>query len=245
MAANLQTLAKEIDEDFQKVKSTPFGRRGIYYSVFIDEKQTSITARKTTRISYLIDTKQRNNTYTRLYIEDWQIGVILANLDDSSFSLLKSWLLAVYRGESVEEHRLKFMRSALHDGIEEISCESLVDIIYFGDVAALPSEIDTTFGFSVSSQSFIDFLCLTLSMEDSDKLRIELTKHCMLADLLKKQSVAMIHELVPQLKDIGTTLDIEGLYSRMNTQQEAENYDKAVFSEDVSKQYFGSLASEL
>ena len=244
MDEKLQTLVKKIDKDFNDIKKTPFKRRGIYYSVFIDKKQTSITTRKTNRISYLIDTEQENNTYTRLYVEDWQIGVIFATVDDNSFSFLKNWLITVYYGKSIEEHTLKLCRTALYDGIEEKSYESLVNIIYLGDITALPLEIDTTFGFSVSSRSFIDFICLTLSMEDNDKLKIELTKYCMLADLLKKQNVTMIHKLVPQLKDIRTTIDIERLYESINNQNTTK-HDKAMFSKEVSNQYFGNLAFEL
>jgi hypothetical protein len=245
MASDLQILAKQIDEDFQSIKSTPFARRGIYYSVFIDEQLTSITTRRTTRVAYLIDTGHGNNTYTQLYVEDWQISVILAILDDRSFNFVKNWLIGVSRSESIEKHKVKFSRAALHDDIEAMSCESLVKIIYLNDISILPREIDTTLGFSITSRSFIDFLCLTFSMEDSNKLRIEVTKHCILADLLRRQNEATIHKLTPQLKGIKTVFDIEGLYASMGTQQAAEDYDEALFAEGVSKQYFESLASGL
>ncbi len=245
MAVNLQTLAKVIDEDFALIKATPFKRTSISYTVFIDNVQTDITARKTSRIAYLIDTKQNRNSFTRFYIEDWQIGVILAKLDEASFNILKHWLIALYYGQHVEEHKLKFSRSAMHQDLVEGEFESMVDMIYLSDINSLPSKIDTTFGFSISSRSFIDFLCLSLSMEDRPKLEIELTKHCMLADLLKNKNVSMIHGLVPQLEGVGTVYDIEKLYESITTQLQVEEYDSVLFSKSAANEYFGALASTL
>ena len=245
MAVNLQTLAKEIDADFAHIKTTPFKRISISYAVFIDEIQTDIIARKTSRIAYLINTKQNRNSFTRFYIEDWQIGIILARLDEGSFSILKNWLVAVYFGKHVEEHKLKFFRPVMHRDLGEKGFESMVNMIYLSDIKSLPPEIDTTFGFSVSSRSFIDFLCLSLSMEDKYKLDIELTKHCMFADLLKNKNVSMIHELVPQIAGVETAYDVEKLYDDMITQVQAEDYDRMLFSKSVTDEYFGALASKL
>lgn len=245
MAADFQTLAKKIDDDFKKIKGTSFGRSGVYYSVLIDDRLTSITARRTTRISYLIDTRYKDNTYTRLYVEDWQIGVILANLGEAPLGFAKNWLAKVYEGESIGEHKLKFSRPALYDGIAKMDDELLVDIIYLEDTSELPLAVDTGLGFSVNTRAFIDFLCLTLSMEDHDKLRIELTKHCVFADLLTNQNVELIQTILPQLNSVKTVADIENLYTNVRTQKEAEDYDEALFTENISRHYFESLASEL
>lgn len=245
MVANLQALAKEIDQDFQRIGGTSFKRRALYYSLSLDDRLTSIIARRTTRIAYLIDTEQASNTYTRLYLEDWQIGVILAGFDENSLKFLKDWLIGVYGGNSIEEHRIIFSRTALHDGIDAIASEVSVDIIYLEDVSNLTQNVNTNLGFSITTRSFVDFLCLTLSMEDTEKLRIELTKHCMIADLLTGKNEDLIRAVAPQLASIKTIAAVEELYASMSTQQAAEEYDKTSFTEDVSKQYFGGLVSGL
>lgn len=243
MAVKLKILAGKIDDDFNKLKNTPFERNQIYYSISIDGKKTSITARKDNRIAYLIDTTHKtSDTYSRLYIEDWRIGVMIAKLDDKSFEFMKNWLASIYRDGSIEECIVKFNRYTMPLGVKAMSVEMLIEMIYEKDVSELSSSIDTTFGFSISNRAFVDFLCLTLSMENDTKLKIAITKHCIIAELLRNRG-DVIRSRFTDFKGIKTIMDIEGLYTKMRRQTDIEKYDKKIFSKELAEQYFESFVS--
>lgn len=243
MTVKLQTLAEKIDDDFNELKGKPFERDRVYYSVSIDKRKTSTTVRKDNRIAYLIDTTHKaNNTYSRFYIEDWRIGVMIAKLDDSSFAFIKAWLANIYESNLTEKHTVKFSRPRMPLGIAAMSIEMPVDMFYIKDVTKLSPSIDTTFGFTVSSRAFADFLCLTLSMEKDPKLKIAVTKHCILAELLRDKGDA-IRSKSPEFKDIKTILDIENLYTKLRRPVDIERHDKKTFSGKLAKQYFESFTA--
>jgi hypothetical protein len=194
-------------------------------------------------MAYLVDTTNKtSNTHSRLYIEDWRIGVMIAKLDDKSFEFIKSWLASIYRNGSIKECIVKFNRHTMPLGIKAMSVEMPIEMIYKNDISELSSNIDTTFGFSISNRAFVDFLCLTLSMENDTKLERAITKHCIIAELLRNRG-DMIRSRFTDFKDIKTIMDIESLYAKMRRQTDIEKNDKKIFSKELTKQYFESFVS--
>lgn len=238
-------MIRLIDEDFKVVQASKFKRESLYYTVKIDGRETNILGRKARvpdnnarKFSFLIRTPQGSLTHTTLYLSEIDIIIILSSLDGISYKHIRDHLVRVYREETdPSEYSVQLHRAALVPDVEGKT------LVANHSVLAMPipnnnPNIATSFGFTISFQSFCDALSLILSTDNEQKLKIIVTKYCIFAALLRTRSP---RESIPVLlTGVGTVKDVEEIYAGMRP-LDVQLYDRATFTPQIQTDFFGSV----